>query len=831
MASASSTAASLLPGAMMASQQSAAANMPRRFRIAGRHWQRLEVKQGDVLTLSGQDEHQVVELVRLDARLSPQLNMEASELAVQPAARSLAMLEENRPAAAALAAVLSQHQSGPAELEQALVVAPEALKTGVTLISLCDQTLLIVAAAPALQLQPVQCVTDASGENQTEAAMIAPAEILLTFTSARTNTSVSDDSLPVPFSYEGVAELQCALNSLRVPHSSARAYTVKAGEYIQILDVHGKQCSDFIAFDLADVEAAQRGDISPFEIATLDAAATRTVMGHALPKPGLHSRFYDQNMRAMLEVVQDTVGRHDSFLMACTPKFYDDAGYFGHISCSANFNAQLKDWGVPPRAGWPAINFFFNTAVCDEGSVTGDEPWSRPGDYVLLQAQRDLLCLSSACPDDIDSANGWFPTDIHVRVYAADHSFPRAMAWRNSPEELPRMTQQTGFHSRVAALTQHLSEYRGYWVADEYNGFGATAEYLACRERVAMIDLTPLRKFEVAGPDAERLLQLALTRNVRRLSVGEIAYTALCHPTGGMIDDGTIFRLGEQTFRLVAGDSYVGSWLKQLAEEHGFRVRVQESTSQIHNIAVQGPNSRKLLSELIWTPEHQVPVAELAWFHLTIGRLGGPEGVPVMVSRTGYTGELGFEVWCHPDAAESLWDAVWDAGQPFGIAPMGFKALDMLRIEAGLIFADHEFCPQTNPYEAGIGFTVPMKTKEEDFIGRDAMKRQAPESRHKLMGLIINSNEPVAHGDEVFVARADGAAADDYKSRYAVGVVTSAIFSPLLKQQIAMVRLAPEAAEAGLKLEVGQLDGLKKRIPATVTTLPFYDPERTRVRS
>lgn len=145
--------------------------------------------------------------------------------------------------------------------------------------------------------------------------------------------------------------------------------------------------------------------------------------------------------------------------------------------------------------------------------------------------------------------------------------------------------------------------------------------------------------------------------------------------------------------------------------------------------------------------------------------------------------------------------------------------LDMLRIEAGLIFADHEFCPQTNPYEAGIGFTVPMKTKEEDFVGRTAIARQSPESRHKLVGLIMDSDEPVAHGDEV------------YHGRYPIGIVTSATASPMTNKFIALCRVAPDYAAPGTRLEVGQLDGHRKRLSAQVTTLPFYDPERKRVRS
>ncbi|GGB85314.1 aminomethyltransferase [Marinobacterium zhoushanense] len=601
------------------------------------------------------------------------------------------------------------------------------------------------------------------------------------------------------------------IREIHVPHSSARAYEVKAGEWIQVSDVAGKQCSDFIAFDL---DAIKRGD----EI-VLDSTATRTLAGVALPQPGLYSRFADQNMVTMLELVQDTVGRHDSFLFACTSKYYEDAGYFGHISCTANFNRALKPYGVRPRAGWPAINFFFNTQAQPCGTIGMDEPWSRPGDYVLMRASRDLLCVSSACPDDIDPANGWCPTDIHIRIFAADAEFPRAIATRTTPLEPARMTKPTAFHSRTSALTRHFTEYRGYWVPTEFDGFGARAEYLSCRERVAVMDLSPLRKFEVTGPDAEALLQKALTRNVRRLAIGAVVYSAICHETGGMIDDGTLFRMGEQAFRWICGDPYTGIWLRELAAREGYRVRVQESTDQLHNLAVQGPQSRALLSKIIWTPEAHTPVESLAWFHFTVGRLGGPQGIPVMVSRTGYTGELGFEVWCHPDQGAELWDAIWQAGQPLGLAPLGFDALDMLRIEAGLIFAGYEFCPETDPYAAGIGFTVPLKSKEEDFVGRTALARIPASDRERLMGLVLDSEDLISHGDQLF------------NGRFPVGVVTSATRSPLIGKTIALVRLMPEFAEPGTRLEVGQLDGQQKRLPGQVVALPFHDPERIRVRS
>lgn len=607
------------------------------------------------------------------------------------------------------------------------------------------------------------------------------------------------------------APLAQPIQDIRIARASAQTYTVKAGQWIQIIDVAGKQCSDFIALD---AKALENGE----EIG-LDAVATRSILGHSTPTPGLHSRFYDANLEALVEVVQDTVGRHDMFLTACTPKFYSDSGYFGHISCTENFNQILKPYGIQSKSAWPAINFFYNTQVESCGTISMDEPWSQPGDYVLLRAQKDLLCASSACPDDIDPSNGWIPTDIHVRIYDQQEQFQRSQHYRLTPEEMPRMTKQTGFHSRIQAMTSKLVEYHGYWVATEYEGWGAKAEYLACRERVAMIDLTALRKFEITGPDAESFLQYMLTRNVRKLAIGEIAYSAACLETGGMVDDGTIFRLGEQNFRWICGDEYSGLWLKQKAQEQGYRVSIRNSSDQIHNVAVQGPHSRGLLQQLIWTPEHQPDVQNLAWFHFTLGRLGGANGIPVMVSRTGYTGELGFEVWCHPNDAETVWDAIWQAGQAYDIAPMGFDALDMLRIEAGLIFAQHEFNPQINPFEAGIGFTVPLKTKEEDFLGKAAIQHQAAASRHKLVGLVLDQTEPAAHGDLV------------YAGRFPVGVVTSATNSPLLKKQIALCRIAPQHAAIGAEIEIGKLDGQQKRLKAQVVALPFYDPERTRVRS
>jgi glycine cleavage system T protein (aminomethyltransferase) len=523
-------------------------------------------------------------------------------------------------------------------------------------------------------------------------------------------------------------------------------------------------------------------------------------------------------MTPLVDVVRDTVGRHDTFAFACNARYYEDMGYPGHVNCTDNFNAQVAGYEIAPRKGWPALNLFFNTAFTADNVLVSDEPWSRPGDYVLLRAMTDLVCASSACPDDIDPANAWDPTDVHVRVYPSERSFSTAIAHRVTPEAEPVLTRKTGFHPRIEQLTRNVVEYSGYWLPTHFNNEGAVAEYWACREGAAVMDLSPLRKFEVLGPDAESLMQATITRDARRLSVGQVVYTAVCNATGGMVDDATVFRLGQDNFRFVGGDDYDGVWLKEQAERLGLRVWVKPSTDQLHNLAVQGPNSRDILEQVVWTPLAQPALRELTWFRFCVARVREPDGIPIVVSRTGYTGELGYEVWCHPDDGPAVWDAVWDAGQAAGLKPLGLDALDILRIEAGLIVSVNEFDDQVDPFEAGIGFTVDLR-HDEDFVGRTALEERSAHPQRALVGLELAGSEPGAHGDPVFVGRQQ------------VGVVTSGTRSPILKKNIALARLAVQHRQVGTNVEVGKLDGHQKRIPATVVRYPFYDPEKKRPRS
>jgi aminomethyltransferase len=332
------------------------------------------------------------------------------------------------------------------------------------------------------------------------------------------------------------------------------------------------------------------------------------------------------------------------------------------------------------------------------------------------------------------------------------------------------------------------------------------------------MDLSPLRKYEVTGPDAEALMQLCVTRNMKKLSNGQVVYTAMCYEHGGMIDDGTVFRLGDNNFRWVGGNDESGLWLREQAAVHGFNAWVRSSTEQLCNVAVQGPLSREILHHMMWTPPTQPTIDELGWFRFTVARVADFHGVACVVSRTGYSGELGYEVFCHPRDASTVFDAIWQVGEPLGMAPLGLLALDMLRIEAGLVFAGYEFTDQTDPFEAGIGFTVPLKSMDDDFIGRSAIEDRKAHPQKILVGLDIEGGEVPVSGDCVRVGKAQ------------VGEITSAVKSPILGKVIALARIDVTHAKPGSPIEVGQLDGQQKRLCATVCSYPHFDPGKDRVK-
>ncbi|OHV72567.1 DUF1989 domain-containing protein [Ensifer sp. LCM 4579] len=630
----------------------------------------------------------------------------------------------------------------------------------------------------------------------------APTEVVLYVRRSNPDRAREDLAPPDP--------LADPLLDLNIQPGEANAYEVRKGQFIQVLDVKGRECSDFQAFSLRALDRGLEREIDP--------TTTRSLMGSLYPQPGIYSKYFSVDHEPLVEIVRDTVGRHDMFGLACTARYYEDLGYPGHVNCSDNINIEMLAHGIRPRGGWPAINFFFNTMLDDTHAISMDEPFSRPGDYVLLRALTDLVCVSTACPCDVDPANGWNPTDIQVRTYEKTNEFSRSIGWRKTPEADVEETKKTGFHDCFARYTRDFREYAGYWLPNQMTNHGAIAEYWAAREKAVVMDLSPLRKYEVTGPDAEALMQLCVTRDIKKLAASGIVYTAMCYEHGGMIDDGTVFRLGAENFRWIGGNDQSGLWLRKQAEERELNAWVRASTDHHCNIAVQGPLSRDILKQVIWTPPQQATVEELPWFRLTIGRIGDFHGPAVVVSRTGYSGELGYEVFCHPKDAEAVFDAIWAVGEPMGMIPLGLAALDMLRIEAGLIFAGSEFDDQTDPMEAGIGFTVPLKTKEDDFIGRAALERRKANPQKKLVGLELDGGIVPAPGDCVHVGKPQ------------IGVVTSAVKSPTLGKVIALARLDVAFAELGHRVEIGRLDGNQKRLPATIVPLPHFDPSKERVR-
>ncbi|MEX0349248.1 MAG: DUF1989 domain-containing protein [Paracoccaceae bacterium] len=595
-----------------------------------------------------------------------------------------------------------------------------------------------------------------------------------------------------------------------VPRGTGFAYEVKAGEILQIIDVEGQQCSDFMGFCARGLDRGEEWMI--------DSTATRSMVRRAFPGPGLLDKFYDREMRPILNVIQDTCGRHDTFGLACTARGYEERGFPGHVNCSDNMSEALAPYGVARRSAWPAINFFWNTWVDPHTQhLMTAESHSRPGDYVAMRALEDLVCVSTACPDDIDPINGWNPTDVHVRIYRPETPIRRAVAHREKEDAPMSISQESAFHDRLAPLTEHFAPARDLWAPVSYPSHGTLGEYWACREAVTLQDMSGLRKYDIIGPDSEKLLQLATTRNVTKLPVWRGSYTIMCDESGTVIDDGTLFRLAPDLFRWCCGSEESGRVLNALAEAHSLQVRVHAMRGALPNLALQGPKSRDVLRKLVFTQPHMPSLDHLKWFGVTVARLNDREGAPFMLSRSGYTGELGYEIFCAKADALTIWDALMEAGAEFGITPMGSAALEIVRIEAGLAAAGAEFAPGVDAFEAGLGFAVDLK--KAGFTGKDALERNAREPRRVLKGLKLACDDVPTHGAPV------------YAGERQVGTVTSATRSPILECAIAMVRLSVEHSDTGTELEIGQLDGRMKRLSGTVTDIPFIDPQRKRARA
>ncbi len=378
---------------------------------------------------------------------------------------------------------------------------------------------------------------------------------------------------------------------------------------------------------------------------------------------------------------------------------------------------------------------------------------------------------------------------------------------------------ESPFYARQKALdtVNEWHQWKGYTAANEL--YCADTEYFAIRNSTAVFDLTPMTKYRITGPDALAYLDRLVTRDMTRIAPGRVAYAVWCDDAGQVVDDGTIFHLREGEYRLCSQERHFG-WLQ--AATIGFDVTVTHETDEVAALAVQGPTSYSVLSNL-----GLAGLAELKPFSLMQVRF---KGTDLMVSRTGFTGDLGYELWLDPARAEGLWDALFDAGKLHGIRAIGTNALEMARIEAGFIAVYHEFLPadetvrsgrSRSPFELGLGWLVDF-TKPV-FNGRRALAEEWRSGyTWRLAKLDIEGNKP-AHHSYVFAKEA--------RNRGNIGFVTSAMWSPVCKKNIALATVRTPYGKPGETVWVEifyqrEMHWNREMARATVVDKPFWFPAR-----
>jgi aminomethyltransferase len=394
------------------------------------------------------------------------------------------------------------------------------------------------------------------------------------------------------------------------------------------------------------------------------------------------------------------------------------------------------------------------------------------------------------------------------------------------------MLKVTPFHPRTSALcaSHAWRRWAGHIAASSYELLHER-EYHAIRSSAALLDVSPLHKYMVSGPDAARLLDRVVTRDVIKMKVGQVAYTPWCDTAGKVIDDGTISRLGEHVFRMTSADPNL-LWLTENAV--GLDVRIEDVSETTAALALQGPNSRAIL-----TRAAETDLSKLKYFRLTQATI---RGVLVTITRTGYTGDLGYEIWVDAKHALPLWDALINAGTPYGITPTGLLALDMARIEAGLILIDVDYIStrkaliegqKSSPYEINLAWTVNLE--KDFFIGRDALAAEAARGpAWQFVGIEVNWDAlEQLYADVGLPPRLPSAAwrtsVPVYVDGKQVGYATSGSWSPLLKKYVALAHVESRYAKAGtdVAMEV-TVEHHRKRAKAQVAPLPFFNPERKR---
>ena len=399
------------------------------------------------------------------------------------------------------------------------------------------------------------------------------------------------------------------------------------------------------------------------------------------------------------------------------------------------------------------------------------------------------------------------------------------------------MSVGTAFHPRTAPLNRKMQwrEWSGYFASSVYADFH-DIEYNAIREAAAVIDVSPLYKYRLTGPDALRLADRVITRDATKLKVGQVFYTPWCDEHGKLVDDGTVHRVAEQELRWTAADPQY-RWLHQNAA--GLDVEIEDVTESVAALALQGPFSRAVLEAVT-----RQDFGDLRYFRRRPAKVrAGRRSIAIDVSRTGYTGDLGYELWIPAQDAELVWDALFKAGRDYAIRPAGMLALDVTRLEAGLILlevdytsARHAMNPEQNysPFEVGLGRLVSFD--KEDYVGRRALQAEqtAGGPARRLVGLVLDWYDIERLYDERGLPPAISPTVDRthvpvFADGRQVGKATSHGWSPILKQAIALASVPPRNERVGSRLQVEwTVEGRRGRVNATVVELPFLDLERKR---
>lgn len=388
----------------------------------------------------------------------------------------------------------------------------------------------------------------------------------------------------------------------------------------------------------------------------------------------------------------------------------------------------------------------------------------------------------------------------------------------------------TPFHPRTFPLCESLNyrEWSGYYAISAYEAHHEH-EYNAIRNAAALIDISPLFKYRVTGHDATRLVDRVITRDVRKVSVGQVVYTPWCDEHGKVIDDGTVSRLEENVYRWTAADPSL-RWFTQNAV--GLDVEIEDISESIASLALQGPTAGRLLKTLV----EDADIENLKYFRVTRGTIAG---VPVEVSRTGYTGDLGYEIWMHVDRALDVWDALIKSGRPFDIKPAGMLALDVARIEAGLLLIDVDFNSSKkaliedqkySPAEMGLGRLVNLDKNR--FIGQQALRAEAKRGPAKqIVGIELDWPAVEAFYEKVGLPPAvspiaSRVAVPVYGNGAQIGKATSTTWSPTLKRMIALATVKNEFSKPGTRIEIEiTVEAVRHRVAATVVKTPFYNPK------